>query len=60
MDREFSALASLNRNVKFWFEKCGLTKERVIRCVDSWYDFAYSPSEQEEAKRKIKEYLMKE
>ncbi|EAT4546181.1 hypothetical protein OJ748_004562 [Salmonella enterica] len=60
MEREFSALASLNRNVNFWFEQCGLTRERVIRCVDTWYDFAYPPSEQEEAKRKVKEDLMKE
>lgn len=60
MDRELSAIASLKRNVEFWFKGCGLTKERVIRCIDSWYDFAYSPSEQEEAKRKVKEYLMKE
>ncbi|ECD9357210.1 hypothetical protein FNI80_22855 [Salmonella enterica subsp. salamae] len=60
MKREFSALASLNRNVKFWFEQCGLTRERVIRCVDTWYDFAYPPLEQEEAKRKVKEDLMKE
>ncbi|ECG7525587.1 hypothetical protein FLC00_23955 [Salmonella enterica] len=60
MEREFSALASLNRNVNFWFEQSGLTRERVIRCVDTWYDFAYPPSEQEEAKRKVKEDLMKE
>ncbi|EED9464328.1 hypothetical protein ACEWQ7_004619 [Salmonella enterica] len=59
MEREFSARASLNRNIKFWIEKCGLSKERVIRCIDHWYDFAYSPSEQEKAKKEAIEDLMK-
>uniref|UniRef100_UPI0020C2E3D2 hypothetical protein n=1 Tax=Salmonella enterica TaxID=28901 RepID=UPI0020C2E3D2 len=48
--REISAIASFNRNIKFWFELCGLSKERVIRCIDNWFDLAYPPSEQEKAK----------
>ncbi|MDN8602272.1 hypothetical protein Q0A17_23120 [Citrobacter sp. S2-9] len=60
MDRELSAISSLNRNIKFWFEQCGLTKEKVISCIDNWYDFAYSPSEQEQAKRIAKEKIINE
>lgn len=53
MEREFSALASLKRNVIFWFEACGCNKEQVIRNIEKWVDFAYSPSEQEQAKREV-------
>lgn len=64
MEREFSAKASLNRNIKFWFEQCGLSKERVIHCIDNWYDLAYPPSEQEkvrtgESKKEAIEKLIK-
>ncbi|WP_235204277.1 hypothetical protein [Salmonella enterica] len=52
MEREFSAKASLNRNIKFWFEQCGLSKERVIHCIDNWYDLAYPPSETGESKKR--------
>ncbi|HBY9737611.1 TPA: hypothetical protein MJA81_23045 [Klebsiella pneumoniae] len=59
MEREFSAKASLNRNIKFWFEQCGLSKERVIHCIDNWYDLAYPSSEQEKAKKEAIEKLIK-
>ncbi|HCJ1778746.1 TPA: hypothetical protein NQQ36_004506 [Salmonella enterica] len=59
MERVFSAKASLNRNIKYWFEQCGLSKERVIRCIDNWYDFAYPPSEQDKAKKEAIEELIK-
>ncbi|EAA1037924.1 hypothetical protein DL192_08810 [Shigella sonnei] len=59
MEREFSAKASLNRNIKFWFEQCGLSKERVIHCIDNWYDLASPPSEQEKAKKEAIEKLIK-
>ncbi len=53
MEREFSAVASLKRNVKFWFESCGCNNEQVISNVKNWFDFAYCPTEQEQAKNEI-------
>lgn len=58
MERDFSAIAALERNVKFWSEQCGLTKEHIIRSIDNWYDFAYSPREQEAAKSEVKKKLI--
>lgn len=60
MEREFSALASLKRNIKFWFERCGCNKEQVIRNIDGWFDFAYAPCEQKAAKEKMIEKLRNE
>lgn len=60
MEREFSALASLKRNIKFWFEHCGCNKEQVIRNIDSWFDFAYAPGEQQAAKEEMIEKLRNE
>lgn len=53
MEFELTALASLRRNVKFWFNACGYNKEQVIRQVEKWGNFAYSPGEQEQAKKEI-------
>ncbi|EIJ8953878.1 hypothetical protein LJQ41_003767 [Salmonella enterica] len=53
MERELNALASLKRNVRFWFDACGYDKEQVKRQIESWFDFAYSPSEQEQAKNLV-------
>ncbi|MGO4746750.1 hypothetical protein [Serratia quinivorans] len=53
MEYELSALASLKRNVKFWFDSCGYNKEQVIRQIEKWGNFAYSPGEQEKAKEVI-------
>lgn len=53
MDYELSALASLKRNVKFWFYSCGYNKDQVIRQIEKWVNFAYSPGEQEKAKEEI-------
>lgn len=50
MERELNALASLKRNVRFCFEACGYDREQVKKQIDAWFDFAYSPSEQEQAK----------
>ncbi|WP_447885364.1 hypothetical protein [Serratia fonticola] len=53
MEYELSALASLKRNVKFWFDSCGYNKKQVIRQIEKWVNFAYSPGEQEKAKEEI-------
>ncbi len=53
MKYELTALASLERNVKFWFDSCGYNKEQVIRQIERWVNFAYSPGEQEKAKEKV-------
>lgn len=53
MEREFSAVVSLKRNVKFWFECCGCNNEQVISNVKNSFDFAYCSAEQEQAKNVI-------
>ncbi len=53
MEREFSAKASLNRNIKiFGLSNVDYLKKKVIHCIDNWYDLAYPPSEQEKAKKR--------
>lgn len=59
MERELTALASLKRNVKFWFDSCGCSNEQVIRQIENWYDSAYSPAEQEKAKIEVLSELHK-
>lgn len=53
MEYELSALASLRRNVKFWFDDCGYNQEQVIKQIAKWVNFAYAPSEQDQAKKEI-------
>lgn len=57
---ELTALASLKRNVKFWTEQCGCNEKQVIANIKGWYNFAYSPSEQEKAKEEILKGFMKD
>lgn len=59
MERELTALASLKRNVKFWFDSCVCSNEQVIRQIENWYDFAYAPAEQEKAKIEVLSELQK-
>ena len=47
---ELTAAASLQRNVKFWRDECGCSEQQIIDQVHRWFNFAYSPSEQEAAK----------
>ncbi|EIB4317827.1 hypothetical protein K8Y78_004286 [Salmonella enterica] len=56
---ELTALASLKRNVKFWIEQCGCNEKQIIANINGWYNFAYSPSEQEKAKEEILKIFMK-
>ena len=59
MERELTALSSLKRNVKFWFDSCGYSNEQVIKQIENWYDFAYAPAEQEQAKIEVLSELYK-
>ncbi|WP_174822398.1 hypothetical protein [Pantoea sp. CCBC3-3-1] len=56
---ELSALKSLKANVRFWFNDCGLSTEKVINEVNAWFNFAFTTKEQEEAKREVIEELKK-
>ena len=54
---EISAINSLKKNVAFWFDECGLSKERVLREVNAWFNFAFTTEEQNKAKKEIIEIL---
>ena len=54
---ELSAINSLKKNVAFWFDECGLSKEEVLREVNAWFNFAFTTEEQNKAKKEIIEIL---
>jgi hypothetical protein len=54
---ELSAINSLKKNVAFWFDECGLSKERVLREINTWFNFAFTTDEQREAKKEVIEIL---
>lgn len=56
---EISAINSLKKNVAFWFDECGLSKEGVLSNIDGWFNFAFTTEEQNEAKKEIIEILKK-
>ncbi|EPR0413855.1 hypothetical protein ACUZIR_004260 [Enterobacter asburiae] len=60
MERELNALASLKRNVRFWFDACGCNENQVKKQVEAWFDFAYAPSEQERARKEVLSLLDKD
>ncbi|HBW3051303.1 TPA: hypothetical protein MEW76_004915 [Klebsiella aerogenes] len=47
---ELTAKNSLKKNINFWFNECGLSKEEIIKEINHWKYFAYSIKELEEAK----------
>ncbi|TNV16119.1 hypothetical protein FH968_19975 [Buttiauxella sp. B2] len=57
MSLELTAFASLNRNIKFWVEQCGCKDLALISKINHWFNFAYSPAEQEKAKTDILEKM---
>lgn len=57
---ELTAISSLKRNIKFWTERCGYNENQIIANIKSWYNFAYSPGEQEKAKEDILKSFMKD
>ncbi|EII2859108.1 hypothetical protein ACM55R_23280 [Enterobacter hormaechei] len=58
-NNELSAINSLKKNVTFWFNECGLSKEGVLREIESWFNFAFTTKEQNEAKREVINLLNK-
>ncbi|HBA4338120.1 TPA: hypothetical protein J5F77_003738 [Escherichia coli] len=56
---EISAINSLKKNVAFWFDECGFSKEGVLSNIDGWFNFAFTTEEQNEAKKEIIEILKK-
>ncbi|RKT89337.1 hypothetical protein BJ925_0314 [Rahnella aquatilis] len=50
---EISAINSLKKNVAFWFDECGLSKEGVLSKINAWFNFAFTTDEQNEAKKEI-------
>jgi hypothetical protein len=58
-NNELSAINSLKKNVTFWFNECGLSKEDVLREIESWFNFAFTTKEQNEAKREVINLLNK-
>lgn len=59
MEMELTAMASLKRNVRFWTERCGCNDKQIIANIKGWYDFAYSPGEQEKAREDILKTFIK-
>ncbi|EHU0559619.1 hypothetical protein KYY48_004598 [Salmonella enterica] len=58
-NNELSAINSLKKNVTFWFNECGLPKESVLKEIESWFNFAFTTKEQNEAKREVINLLNK-
>jgi hypothetical protein len=50
-NNELSAINSLKKNVTFWFNECGLSKEG-FKESESWFNFAFTTKEQNEAKKR--------
>jgi hypothetical protein len=47
---ELTAKNSLKKNINFWFNECGLSKEEIIKEINNWKNFAYTLKELEEAR----------
>lgn len=52
-DNEVNATSSLKRDIKFWFNECGISYDQIKNKIERWSPFAFSFSEIAEAKDNI-------
>ncbi|HBA8604292.1 TPA: hypothetical protein J1145_004117 [Escherichia coli] len=56
---ELTAKNSLQKNISFWFNECGLSKVEILKEIENWKNFAFTLKELQEAKKEAIRELLK-